>query len=242
MELTKELLIVASRVLIILSLFLGITLYMGKRSIGELPVFDLLVMLTLGAIVGADIADPKVPLLPTVVAIILIGLFQKFISTIIIKYRKLGHMITFEPTIVIQEGQFIMSNLKKVRYSIDNVLQLLREKDVFDLRDVHMGIIEANGSLSVLKKGSKASITIEDMNLTKQNSSISYPVIVDGEIYENVLLKLELSNDWLKRELLNLNIKTPMDVFFASVNTKKELHVSLKSYLEDQQNILPVFN
>jgi len=56
------------------------------------------------------------------------------------------------------------------------------------------------------------------------------------------LLKLELSSDWLKQQLLNLNIKTATDVFFASVNTKKELHVSLKSYMEDKQNIFPLVN
>ena len=237
-----ELLILTSEVFTIIPLILVITLFMGKRSIGELPVLDFLVIIALGTIAGADLADPNLSLLHTSVAIVLIGFFQKIITTLIIKYRKLGHLLTFEPTIVIQDGQFIMNNLKRLRYSIDNVLQMLREKDVFDLSDVRIGIIEANGYLSVLKQESKASVTLEDMNLTKKSSSLSYPVIVDGEIYGNVLQKLELSNDWLQQQLLNLNIKSATNVFFASVNTKKELHVSLKSYMEDKQNIFPITN
>ena len=55
-------------------------------------------------------------------------------------------------------------------------------------------------------------------------------------------MKLELTNDWLQQQLLNLNIKTATDVFFASVNSKKELHVSLKNFMEDQQNIIPISN
>ena len=242
MQLMTELLNLTSRILTMMPLILVITLYMGKRSIGELPVLDFLVILTLGAIAGADIADPNIAHLHAAVAITLIGLFQKVITALIIKYRKFGHILTFEPTIVIQDGQFILNNLKSLRYSIDNVLQMLREKDVFDLSDVRLGIIEANGYLSVLKQDSKASVTLEDMNLTKKSSSLSYPVIVDGEIYGNVLKKLELSNDWLQQQLLNLNIKTATDVFFASVNTKKELHVSLKSYMGDNQNIFPIVN
>ena len=242
MELIKELLIVTGRIFTIIPLLLVVTLYMGKRTIGELPALDFLIIITLGAVAGADLADPDISHIHTAVAIIIIGFFQKIITTLVIKHRKLGHMITFDPTIVIQDGQFIVNNLKRIRYSIDNVLQMLREKDIFDLKDVRLGIIEANGKLSVLKQDSKASVTLEDMNLTKKSSSLSYPVIVDGEIYENVLMKLQLSNDWLQQQLSNLNIKTVADVFFASVNPNKELHVSLKSYMEDKQNILPISN
>jgi len=240
--LIQELLILAVRILTIIPLMLVIILYMGKRSMGELPVLDFLLIIIIGAIAGADLAHPEISHIRIAAAIIFIGIFQKIISTLLIKYRKLGHLITFEPTIVIQDGQFIVNNLKRLRYSIDNVLQMLRQKDIFDISDVRMGIIEANGYLSVLKQDSKASVTIEDMNLTKKSSSLSYPVIVDGEIYGNVLMKLELSNDWLQQQLLNLNIKTATDVFFASVNTKKELHVSLKSYMEDNQNTFPISN
>jgi|SRR5680860_371321 len=237
-----ELLTLTGRILTIIPLVLVITLYMGKRSIGELPVLDFLVILIIGTIAGSDLADPNITHIHTVVAIIFIGLLQKIITTLIIKHRRLGHLLTFEPTIVIQDGQFIVNNLKKLRYSIDNVLQMLREKDVFDLSDVRIGIIEANGYLSVLRQDNKASVTLEDMNLTKKSSSLSFPVIVDGEIYGNVLIKLELSNDWLQQQLLALNIKTAAEVFFASVNSKKELHVSLKSYMENNQNTFPILN
>ncbi|AFQ42776.1 DUF421 domain-containing protein [Desulfosporosinus meridiei] len=242
MELIKELLVVVGRIFTIIPLLLIVTLYMGKRAIGELPVFDFLVIITLGAITGADLADPSISHIHTAVAIILIGLFQKVITNSAIKHRKFGHLITFEPTIVIQDGQLIMSNLKKIRFSIDNILQMLREKDVFNISDVQIGIIEANGNLSVLKHANKDLVTLEDMNLTKVGSSLSYPIIIDGEIYGNVLKKLDLSEDWLEQQLATLNIKTPADIFFASVNNDNELHVSLKSFMEDKQNIVPITN
>lgn len=121
---------------------------MGKRSIGELPVFDFLVILALGAVVGADIADPKIEHLHTAVAIVLIGLLQRGVSILAIKVRKFGKMITFEPTVVIHNGGLIEENLKKVRYSIDNILQMLREKDTFSLDEVELAVLEANGRLS----------------------------------------------------------------------------------------------
>jgi uncharacterized membrane protein YcaP (DUF421 family) len=55
----SDLWLVTLRVSSIFPLMLLAALFMGKRSVGELPVFDLLVVLTLGSVVGADIADPR---------------------------------------------------------------------------------------------------------------------------------------------------------------------------------------
>lgn len=232
----------AGRIITILPLILVATLIMGKRSIAELPVFDFLVIVILGAVVGADIADPEIEHVHTAVAIILIGAFHVIVSRLKIRYRKFGHAITFEPTIVIQNGMFIVKNLRKIRYSIDNVLQMLREKDVFDVNDVEIGIIEPNGNISVLKKPNKAEITIEDLNLQKSAASLSYPVIIEGVVYKNVITELGLSEEWIDKQLSNIGIKSPKEVFFASVNTNKELHASLKNFKENEEYILPIYH
>jgi uncharacterized membrane protein YcaP (DUF421 family) len=236
----KELLVVTGRIFTIIPLMLFLALYMGKRSIGELPVFDFLIIITLGAVVGADIADPEIPHIHTAVAIILIALFQRIVSRVVIRHRKLGHLITFEPTIVIQDGKLIKKNLKKIRYSVDNVLQMMREKDIFHLSDVHLGIIEANGRISILKKDSKSTVTLEDLNLAKKSVALSYPIIIDGNVYKDVLKKLNLGEDWLKDQLTGLNIKEPEEVFFASVTDKREIHISLKKDMEDLEGLLPI--
>lgn len=242
MDMLKEFFILFGRIITIFPLILFTALYMGKRSIAELPVFDFLVVIILGAVVGADIADPEIPHIHTAAAIILIGIFHRIVSKLKIKYRKFGNLITFDPTIVIQDGKFIVKNLKSIRYSIDNVLQMLREKNVFDISDVHLGIVEPNGNISVLKKASKAEVTLEDLNLSKSSSTLSYAVIIDGVVYNNVLKKLNLSEEWLNQQLTNLGVQNVSEIFYASVNTKKELHVSLKNFMEDKDNILPIYN
>ena len=99
---------------------------MGKRAIGEIPVFDFLIVIILGAVVGADIADPNIEHFPTIMAIIFIGVFQRVIANWKIANRKVGKLLTLEPTVVIQDGKFIDKNLKKIRYfaSINRNLEL----------------------------------------------------------------------------------------------------------------------
>ncbi|WP_216828071.1 DUF421 domain-containing protein [Alkalihalobacterium elongatum] len=235
MELAKELIILFFRIITILPLILIATLLMGKRSIAELPVFDFLVVIILGAVVGADIADPNVPHIHTGVAIILIGLFQILVAKWKISNRKIRRLITFEPTLVISEGKFIVENLRQIRYSIDNILQMLREKEIFDVSEVELAIIEGNGNLSVHRKPKKANVKIEDLGVAKVSSGLAYPVIIEGKVYEEVLTKLNVTEAWLQQELNILNVEDVKSIFFASITEEQQLHISL---VEDKNKLL----
>jgi uncharacterized membrane protein YcaP (DUF421 family) len=230
-ELAKDLFIVLGRIISILPLLLIVTLVMGKRSIAELPVFDFLIIITLGAVAGADIADPNIKHFPTAVAIVAIGLFQFVMSRWMVKNRKFGRLITFEPTLVVRNGTFLVSNIKHIRYSLDNILQMLRENDVFDVSEVEIALVESNGKLTVQKKASKEQVTLEDMGISKVAGGFAYTVIIEGEIYTDVLEKLNLNEDWIKQHLNKKGIVEIEDVFYASVNDRHELHVSLVNHL-----------
>ncbi len=225
--------VLLGRVVTILPLLLLITLYMGRRSIGELPIFDFLILLALGAVVGADIADPTIGHIHTAVAIILIGVLQKVVAKWKIRNRKLGNLITFEPVVVISDGKFIIKNLKKTHFSIDNILMMLRQKDVFDVNIVKLAVLEANGDLSVLRKGSKSPVVLEDLNIQNKQPDFALPVIVEGKIYEEVLADLQLDAIWIEKELQKLSITDVNKVFYAAVDNNKTLHVSLKTEAVD---------
>lgn len=229
METLMEILKVYGRIITIIPWLLIVTLFMGKRSIGEVPVFDFLVIIVLGAVAGADIADPDIPHLYTFLSISAIGGLQIIVSKFKLRNRLFGRLITFEPTIVIRNGIFIVENLKRIRYSLDNVLQMLREKDVFDVNDVELALIEPNGKLTAFKKPHRTTVTIEDLGINKTTGSIAYPVIVEGNIENQILSQLNLSEKWLLNELQKKGLK-PVDIFFASINAKHEMHLSLKNH------------
>lgn len=67
------------------------------------------------------------------------------------------------------------------------------------------------------------------MNIIKPTSTISFPVIVEGTLYTDVLRDVNLDEAWLQQELDNQGVKELKDVFFASINRNRELHISLKN-------------
>lgn len=224
----KEIPFILGRVVTMLPLLLIITIFMGKRAIGELPIFDFLVILTLGSVVGAELANPEVHQLPTAAAIVFIALLQRLVAKWKLSSRLFGRYISFEPTVVIQDGKLLNKNMKKIGYSIDNILQMLREKDVFDLLEVETAIIESSGSMSVLKKPQKSSSTAEDLHSVK-TASLAIPVILEGIISDEVLQHFNLHKDWLYEHLKSQGIKDISEVFFASLNKDHQLHISLKN-------------
>ncbi|MGP4082084.1 DUF421 domain-containing protein [Pseudalkalibacillus sp. R45] len=228
MEIFLDSVKVIGRIITILPFMLFITLYMGKRSIGELPVFDFLVILVLGAVVGADIADPDINHIHTIVAMIVIALLQKLIVYLKMKNRKIGKMMTFEPAVVIYNGKFLYEKMKKEKYAIDNILQMLRDKNVYNIEDVEIAIIEANGDLSVKMIPSKEGVTREDLKVEGEPGNFEIPIILDGEIQLDLLRWLNKNEQWLEDMLVKRNITDVKAVFYGAYNRKGELFLSLK--------------
>ena len=240
LELLLDFLKVLFRVVTILPLLLVLVLYMGKRSIGELPVFDFLVIIILASVVGADIADPNIHHFHTVGAVIAIAILQKIIAWWKIKNRNVGRFLTFEPTLVINNGQFHVENMRKISYSIDNILQMLRQKEVFHVSDVQYAFIEANGELSVKLKLEKEHAKIEHIQINPKNTGVEIPVIIDGKLYVEALEFQGLNEAWLREELLKRKIAKTSDVFYAAVNAQNKLHISLKEHTPPKS--VPIFH
>ncbi|MBB5172956.1 DUF421 domain-containing protein [Texcoconibacillus texcoconensis] len=223
------------RIITIFPLLLTITFVLGKRAINEMPIFDYLIIITLASITGADLADPSVKHIPTIGAIILIVCLQRIVNHLMIRYRKFGRLITFEPTVVVYQGEIIKKSLKKWHYSIDNLLQMLRENGAFHIEEVEVAIIEANGSLSVHKRQSHN----QTSDIQPSENLISFPVILEGFIYEDVLNYLGVSKAWLRQELLKKGVIRTDDVFVAAVDQNLQLTISTNN---SSEHIPPFFH
>lgn len=225
MAILKDSLLVVGRIYTIYPLLLAVVLFMGRRSIGQLPVFDFLIILSLGSVVGADIADPKIQHIHTAVAIIAIGLMQRIFSRLVIRYRRFGKLVSFEPVVVLKDGLFLHRNLKKLAYTIDDIQQLLRNQQVFDPASVDLAVLEGDGQLSVLKKAMKQEVTPQHLGLQVEGVDIGYAVIKEGFLQQSVLSELKLDRVWLELELGKRALRV-QDVFFASVNEGRELNIT----------------
>jgi len=229
-------LIIAFRVFTAMALVLALVLITGRRKISELPVYDFLSIFILGSVIGADIADPSVEHMPTLFAVVLLVLLQYLVSRLLINNKKIAKKITFGPTVVIQNGQFIKPNMERLKYPVENVLMALREKDVFDLAEVDFAVVESNGNISVLKKPQHRPLTPTHMRMDADGKGMAVPLIVDGHVYGENLKQLGYDTGWLTAQLKQMGIDNIQDVFYADMDTQGRIYVSKTLQTENFSN------
>lgn len=123
---------------------------MGKRQVSDMQTSELVITLIISQVASLPLENPERPLLSSLVTIMMIAAIELLISLLMMKSRKARSLICGHPIVVIKDGQLLESQLRLLRISREDIYSLLREKDRSDESGVRYGIIEPNGSLSVL--------------------------------------------------------------------------------------------
>ncbi|MCT8137054.1 DUF421 domain-containing protein [Anaerobacillus sp. CMMVII] len=195
------------RTIVAFSLLLIGARFLGKQTISQMTIFDFIAAITLGAITAALAYNVRLKphtLVFSYIIFVLVIFMTAFIST---KSRKWRKFFAGDPTVVIQNGKILESNMRKMRYTLDYLNQQLREKEVFNIDEVLFAIIETNGTLTVLKKPQYRNVTRQDLMIaTNPESRLPIELIMDGEIIEKNLKENKLPQTWLNTELNNRNL------------------------------------
>ncbi len=195
-------------------LILAIFRLMGKREIGELSILDLVVFIMIGELAIVAIDDPEQSLIQTTIPMVLLMVIQIAMATISLKSKRFRDIVDGKPTIIINRGKIDEEAMRKQRYNFDDLLTQLREKDIRSIGDVEFAILESSGSLSVIEKMSNG-------NGKPQEGDITIPLIIDGCIEEENLIRINKTNLWLRQELKKMGYKDVRKISFCSFENGK---------------------
>lgn len=133
-------------------LALVIVRFMGKRALGELGLFDMVVMTGFGQILASVALDRRIPLYEGVAVLLTLGALEYGLGYISLKDFRLARLISGRPVVMVDNGEVIRKNLAHENFNLDDLLQELRKHGVRDIRDVEKGILEPCGGFSVILK------------------------------------------------------------------------------------------
>lgn len=190
---------------------------LGKRQIGELQPSELVTTILISNIAAIPIEDTNVPMLLSFAPIITIVFLELVISHIILKSRKLRLMVTGRPIVIIENGQLNQKAMKKLRFTIDDLMEGLRAKDVFDISDVYYAVVETNGQISVLLKFEAQTVTPKILELKGKQSPVPMVIISDGKLLYKNLKECNLGLLWLKNTIRENNYQMK-DIFLMTAD------------------------
>ena len=207
------------RAIIIYILVLIVMRLMGKREIGQLQPFELVISIMIADLASIPMTDPGVPIFNGVVPILGLLAMHLLITVLNIKSVNIRKFTCGKPTILIYRGRIDEEALKKERFTVSELQERLRGKDVFNLGDVEFAILETNGEVSVILKPNKRNATPEDFSIEPDYEGLPYDLIVDGKIMYDNLNKIGKDERWLLKQIVKFKV-TPDNVLIATMDGK----------------------
>ncbi len=174
---------------------------MGKRQIGQLQPTELVVTILLSEVASIPLQDNGVPLLNSVVAVLLLASLEVISSSVALKSGKYRRAVEGNAVFIIKEGELDINAIRKLRYSVDDIMEGLRQKDVFDISDVEYAVVETNGTLSVLLKADKIPLNLKAIGETAEEKGIPVVVVSDGKYIKSNFYLCRTSKDKIDKIL-----------------------------------------
>lgn len=207
------------RTIIIYLLLFTVIRLMGKRQISDMQPFDLVITLLIADAAAAPISDSSVSLFYGIIPVLSLYVLHRVVAFIALKSGKMRKLVCGRPIIIIEKGVVLEDAMRAANYTLGDLTEQLRLKDVFSLSQAEYGILETNGSLSVLLKAEQP-----EMRFVRP----AVLLISDGKVMKNDLNSLGYNEIWLNNKLDSMGIKSVKSCLFAFLEPDGMLHVQEK--------------
>lgn len=205
-------------------IMLGLRL-MGKRQIGELEPSELVLALLISDLAAVPMQDFGIPLLNGVVPILALLAVSMILSVLNLKSIRFRDLVCGNPTVLIREGHVLQDEMRRTRFTVDELIEDLRQQGVVDLSTVEYAVLETNGQLSVLLYPEHQPLTPKTaQNKKLRSSGLPTVIISDGRLLENNLRRLGLDQTWLRRRLAENGLPSVAAVFLMQVDQNHQLY------------------
>ena len=141
------------RVIIIYIIAIVVMRLMGKRQIGEMEPFELVITLIIADLATIPMADPTIPIWYGILPLLVIQVLHFFVVKLQVKSKTFRKILSGSPVIVVSPAGIYHKKLKELDICEEELMELLHGKDVFDVKDIDYAILESSGKISVVPKG-----------------------------------------------------------------------------------------
>ncbi len=190
---------------------------MGKRQIGELKPHELVITVLVSQVASIPLEDNSMPLANMFVPILIFVSFEIIVSIISMKSLNFRNLIQGRPMFVIRNGKIDEKQMKRLRFTMDDLIDAIRQKDVFDISTVQDAVIETNGSISVLQKAEEAPVTPKQLKLSVDENSTPIAVVIDGKPVTEYFSTEKIKNSKIELVVNNEN-KDIKDIMLLTID------------------------
>ncbi len=206
-----------------------VTKMLGKKQVSQLSLFDYVIGISIGNFAAEATIDLTNGYLHGIVPVFVFGIVAYLVSVLTMKSIALRRFFIGTPTVLIQDGKILEKGLRKVKFDINDLLEVVRGAGYFDVSEISYAIMEANGDVSFLPKGEYKNVTIKDMKLKAEKQGLCVNAIIDGKIMPNNLKAINKDEKWITKEVKRLGYDTLDNIILATVDVNNKVVVFEKN-------------
>ena len=210
------------RVLIIYILVLIVMRLMGKRELGQMQPFELVIAIMIADLASVPMADTGIPITNGIIPILALLLVQLVISIINLKSINGRKIICGKPSILVYRGKIDEKVMKKEKFTVNELQERLRQNNIFNIGDVEYAILETSGQVTVIQKPEKRNTIPEDFGILPEYEGIPYDLVVDGKVMYKNLKTIGKDYNWLKKQAEKFKIK-PEEALIITIDGKNQI-------------------
>ncbi len=193
---------------------------MGQRTLGDMQAFDFVVVIAVAEILGAPLADPRLPMNPALLAIVTLVGLQLVLAWLCVRSSFVRWVLEGRPLLVVWRGRILEGNLIRAKISREEFAERLREKGVATLDEVARAYLETDGNVSVLRRKDRRPLTAADLK--------GLDLIKEGRLRRDNLDRAGIDLDRLKTLLQRQGVRRMIDVETAILGPSGRLDVRKK--------------
>lgn len=162
-----------------------------------------MVTILISNIAAIPVEDSSVPMILGIVPIFTLVCLDVIVSAVMLKFPKFRKLMIGSPRVIMSEGVIMQKEMKRLRYTVDDLVEAMREEQIFDITEIWYAIVETTGKIHFLKKKDCQNAEKADVNCGGSSSDPPAVIIRDGREDEEQLQSMGLGMGWLKEQLRN---------------------------------------
>lgn len=213
-----DMLIFIFRVLIVYIIVLLYLRIMGKRQLGEMQPFELVITLIIADIATLPMTQTSMPLLFSLIPLTSIVVLHYLVSFLVRKSIVARRIINGKPVIVISPSGVDYEKMQELNMNFDDLMQSLRQCNYYKIEDVQYAIMETNGTLSVIPKSHCSPLTTGDANIKLPETSLPLNIITSGKILNENIKLAGIDKEFINEILKKANLKSIKEVLLFTLD------------------------
>ena len=212
---------------------------MGKREVGQLMPFELVVVIMIAELAATPMGGVGVPLLYGIVPMIALVVCHGLITALCMKWQPFRAWMSGQPTVLMRNGVICEKQMRKSAVDLNDLMEAIRTAGILDPAEVGTVVLEPGGQVNVFPKADFRSATPADMRLTVPHEGLPLPLVMDGVIQQDNLKRGQLSESWLREKAAECGHPDLSQVLFLCLNTQGEMLVQGKKKKKtDQRSVM----